>query len=88
MKVYKEMLGDGSEGTTKDIDNTDKGGGIPLDCNSAIHFVIPIAGSRKVESTVSFLHDDTIGDILEILVDSGDCLQYLRHGLEHTSSQI
>ena len=77
----------GSQGTSEDIDNADEWGCIPLDGDSSIDFVIPEAGSRDVESAVSLLHNDAVGDELEITVGIGDVFEDLDRGY-CTSSQI
>ena len=76
-----------SESTSKHIDNTYKGVWIPFDSHSSINFIIPITGSRKVEATVSLLHDDTVGNKFEVFVDSGDAFENLYFWI-FTSSQI
>lgn len=66
-----------SEGTAEDIDDTDKGGRIPLNSDGAINLVIPIAGSAEVEAAVGFLHDDTVGDEFEVFIDVSDSFEDL-----------
>ena len=66
-----------SESAAEDVDDADKGRGVPLDGDSSIDFVVPEAGARDVEAAVGFLHDDAVGDELEVLVDGGDFLENL-----------
>jgi hypothetical protein len=66
-----------SESAAEDVDDTDKGRGVPLDGDSSIDFVVPEAGAGDVEPTVGFLHDDAVGDELEVLVDGSDFLENL-----------
>jgi hypothetical protein len=76
-----------SECASEDVDDTDEGGGIPFDGDSAVDLVVPEARSRDVEPAVSFLHDDAVCDELEVLVDSRDILENLNRQ-RCTSSQI
>lgn len=77
----------GSEGAAEDVDDTDEGRSIPLDGDSAVDFVVPEARAGNVESAVGFLHDDAVGDELEVFVDGGDFFENLS-GWGSTSSQI
>jgi len=61
-----------SECASEDIDDADECGRIPFDGDSSIDFVVPEAGAGDVESAVSFLHDDTVGDEFEVFIDSCD----------------
>ena len=76
-----------SQGTSEDIDDADEWGRIPLDSHSSIDFVVPEAGPGDVESAVCLLHDDAVGDELEIAIGVGDALEDLDRG-HCTSSQI
>jgi len=76
-----------SECASEDVDDADEGRGIPLDGDSAIDLVVPEAGAGDVESAVRLLHDDAVGDELEVLIDGGDVFQNLS-GDTTTSSQI
>ena len=76
-----------SECASEDIDDADQGGCVPFDSDSAVDFVVPEAGARDVEAAVSFLHDDAVGDELEIFVESCDVFEDLDR-VEVTSSQI
>lgn len=76
-----------SEGAAEDIDDTDEGRCIPFDGDSAVDFVVPEARTGNVESTVGFLHDDAVGDELEVFVDVGDFSEDLSEW-GSTSSQI
>ena len=76
-----------SKSASEHIDDTNEGLGVPLDCHSSIHLIIPIAGPRKVESTICFLHDDAVCYKFEVLVDVGDGLEDLSKNM-NTSSQI
>lgn len=77
----------GSEPTSEDIYDAGHGGWVPLDGNSAVDVVVPIAAAWYVEAAVCLLHDDAVRDVFEILIDVGDCFQYLRVD-RGTSSQI
>ena len=66
-----------SQRTSEHIDDAYQAGSIPLDCHSAVNFIVPEAGSRDIEPAVSLLHDDAVGDKLEVLIDSGNVLQDL-----------
>ena len=76
-----------SQGTSEHVDDAYQAGGVPLDGHSAIYFIVPKAGPRDVEPTVSLLHDDAVGDELEVLIDSSNALQDLSK-YKSTSSQI
>ena len=76
-----------SESTAEDVDDTDERWGVPLDGNSAVDLVVPEARAGNVESTVSFLHDDAVGDELEVFVGVGDFFEDLDRQ-KGTSSQI
>jgi hypothetical protein len=71
------MKGCGSESTAEDVDDADEGRGIPLYGDGSVDFVVPEAGARNVEPAVGFLHDDAVGDELEVLVDGCDFLEDL-----------
>ena len=76
-----------SECASEDVDDADECGGVPLDGDGSVDLVVPEAGSGDVESAVGLLHDDAVGDELEVLIDVGDALEDLdRRGV--TSSQI
>lgn len=77
----------GSERASEDVDDADECGRVPLDGDSSVDFVVPEAGAGDVEPAVGLLHDDAIGDELEVLIDVGDALEDL-HRIEVTSSQI
>lgn len=77
-----------SKPTAKDIDNARHGRRVPLHSDRAIHIVVPVAAARYVEATVCFLHDDAVGDILEVLIDIGHGLQNLSVSRSLTSSQM
>jgi hypothetical protein len=79
--------GDESKRASEDIDDADKGRGVPLDSDGAIDLVVPEAGTRDIEPTVCLLHDDAVGDELKVLVDSSNILEDLS-GVLCTSSQI
>lgn len=66
-----------SQGATKYIYNTNEWGRIPFNSDGTINLVIPIAWAREVETTISFLHDDTVGDEFEIFIDIGDGFENL-----------
>jgi hypothetical protein len=66
-----------SQGAAEDVDDADERGGVPLDGDCSIDFIIPEAGSRDVESAVCLLHDDAVGDELEVAIDVGDALEDL-----------
>ena len=74
----EELMLGRSKSTSEDVNNADKGRGIPLDCDSAVNLVIPKARAWNVESTISFLHDDTVSDKFEVFVDCGNGLKDLR----------
>ena len=76
-----------SESASKDVDDTDERRSIPFNSDCSIHLIIPEAGARYVESTVSFLHNNAVGNELEVLVDAGDALEDLNQS-GGTSSQI
>ena len=76
-----------SESASEDIDDTDERRSIPFNSDSSIHLIIPEAGARNVESTISFLHNNAIGNELEVLVDAGDVFENLNKKV-CTSSQI
>jgi hypothetical protein len=76
-----------SKRTSEDIDDANERRCVPLDSDSAIDFIIPEAGAGDVESAVCLLHDDAIGDELEVPIDCCDILENLDM-LESTSSQI
>lgn len=67
----------GSERASEDVDDADESGRVPLDGDSSVDFVVPEAGARDVEPAVCLLHDDAIGDELEVLIDVGDALEDL-----------
>lgn len=66
-----------SQSATEDVDDTDEGRCVPLNGNSAVDFIVPEARSRDIESAVRLLHDDAIGNELEVFVDLGDILKDL-----------
>ena len=70
-------MDDESQSTSEDIHNADETRSIPLDSDRTIHFIIPEAWTGDVESAVSLLHDDAVGDELEVPVDCGDVLEDL-----------
>lgn len=76
-----------SESASEDIDDADEGGSVPLDGDGAVYLVVPETRARDVEATVGFLHNDAVGNELEVLVDASDVLENLTEGLS-TSSQI
>ena len=76
-----------SESAAEDVDDANERRGIPLDGDGSVDFVVPEAGAGDVEPTVGLLHDDAVGDELEVLVDGGDFLEDLS-GKQGTSSQI
>ena len=76
-----------SESASKDVDDTDERRSIPFNSDCSIHLIIPEAGARNVESTISFLHNNAIGNELEVLVDAGDVFENLDKKV-CTSSQI
>ena len=76
-----------SKSASKHIDHTNKRLGVPLDCDGAIHLIIPIARARKIEATICFLHDDAVCYKFEVFVDVGDGLEDLCKNM-NTSSQI
>lgn len=76
-----------SEGAAEDIDDANETGGVPLDSHCPVDFVVPKAGARNVESAVGLLHDDAVGDELEVFIDCSDVLEDLG-GDGFTSSQI
>ena len=76
-----------SEGAAEHVDDADEAGGVPLDGDSAVDLIVPEAGAGDVESAVGLLHDDAVGDELEVLIDGGDVLEDLG-GRGGTSSQI
>jgi hypothetical protein len=76
-----------SESAAEDVDDANETGCIPFDSHSAIDLIVPEAGAGNVESAVGFLHDDTVGDELEVFVDGRDALEDLGYVLS-TSSQI
>ena len=59
----------------------------PLDCDCSISVVVPVARSRDVQPAVRLLHDDTVRDILEVLVHSNKGFQNLSIR-RRTSSQM
>lgn len=61
-----------SEPASEDIHDTSQGLVIPLHGHCPIGVIIPVAGPRDVESAVSLLHDDAVGDVLEVLVDGDE----------------
>ena len=67
----------GSEGAAKHIDDADERGRIPLDGDGSIDLVVPKAGAGDVEPAVGLLHDDAVGDELEVFIDLGDVLEDL-----------
>lgn len=67
-----------SECASENIDDADEGGCVPLDGDSAVDFVVPEARAGDVESAVGLLHDDAVGDELEVLVDGCDAFEDLR----------
>ncbi len=83
----EELMLGRSKSTSEDVDDADEGGRVPLDGDGAVDFVVPEAGAWDVESAVGFLHDDTVGDELEVFVDGGDGLEDLS-GCGGTSSHI
>ena len=87
VSVWWGWHGWGSEGAAEDVNDADEGGSVPLDGDGAVNFVVPEAGAGDVESAVGLLHNDTVGDKLEVLVDTGDALEDLDQS-GGTSSQI
>ena len=76
-----------SECAAEHVNDADKGRGVPLDSHSAVDLVVPEARPRNVESAVSLLHDDAVGDKLEVLIDVGDALEDLCEvGVHHRRS--
>lgn len=77
-----------SEGAAENVDDTDEWGWIPFDGNGSIDLIVPEAWSRKVKSAIGFLHDDTVGNKLEVFIFWGDIFQDLELKVKITSSQI
>jgi hypothetical protein len=84
LEIIKSGL---SQGAAEDIDDADEAGSVPLDGDRPVYFVVPEARAGYIESAVGLLHNDAVGDELEVLVDGGDVLEDLR-GKADTSSQI
>ncbi len=84
LKIYRFVV---SQSASEDIDDADERGGVPLDGDSAVDFIVPEARSWNIESAVCFLHDDAIGDEFEVFIDGSDVLEDLNRK-DVTSSQI
>lgn len=76
-KVNKIKGAKGSECASEYVDNADERRGVPFDSDGAIDLVVPEARSRKIESAIGFLHDDTVGDKLEVFIFGGDIFENL-----------
>lgn len=66
-----------SEGATENVDDTDEWWWVPLDSNGSIDLIVPEARSRKVKSAICFLHNDAVGNKLEVFIFWGDIFQDL-----------
>jgi hypothetical protein len=77
-----------SQCASEHIDYANKSRGIPFDSHRSIHLVVPEARSRYVQAAVSLLHDDAIGDELEVFVDCCDVLQNLEWGYAYVITDL
>lgn len=70
MEVNEQIKG--SECAPEYIDHADESGRVPFHSDSAVHLIVPVAGAAEVEPTVGLLHDDTVGDELEVFIHVRD----------------
>jgi len=66
-----------SKCTSEDIDDADQGRRVPFHSDSPVNFVVPETRARDVESAISFLHDDAVGDEFEVFVECCDVFEDL-----------